>query len=84
MYNAHVRTTIELKDEHRARLLEMAARQGKKGFSDLIGEAIEAFLNRIEERGETLDKALASRGGLTETEAVELGIQVEGIRDTWR
>jgi predicted transcriptional regulator len=79
-----MRTTIELKDEHRARLLEMAARQGKKGFSDLIGEAIEAFLTRIEERGETVERALAARGSLGEREGVELGIRAQGARDRWR
>lgn len=84
MYDALMRTTIEIKDEHRARLLEIAARQGKKGFSGLIGEAIEAYLGRLEERGETIERALASRGKLTESEAVELGIQVAGSRDRWR
>jgi hypothetical protein len=33
MYDSSVRTTIELQPEHRARLLELAARKGEKGFS---------------------------------------------------
>ena len=39
-----MRTTIEIKPEHRAKLLELAARRGQKGFSHLIAEALEAFL----------------------------------------
>jgi hypothetical protein len=31
-----MRTTIELRDDQRARLLEIAAREGRKGFSHLI------------------------------------------------
>jgi predicted nucleic acid-binding protein len=34
-----MRTTVELKDEHRAKLLELAARRGKKGLSDLLAGA---------------------------------------------
>ena len=39
-----MRTTIELKPEHRARLLELAARRGEKGFSSVIAEAVDAYL----------------------------------------
>lgn len=34
-----MRTTIEIKPEHRAKLLELAARRGAKGFSELVDEA---------------------------------------------
>ena len=39
-----MRTTIEIKPEHRAKLLELAARRGTKGFSELVGEALDAYL----------------------------------------
>ena len=45
-----MRTTIELKPEHRAALLELAARRGEKGFSSLIADAIEAYLAGAERR----------------------------------
>ena len=35
-----MRTTIELSSEHRARLLEIAARRHEKGFSSIIAEAV--------------------------------------------
>jgi hypothetical protein len=37
-----MRTTIEMKDEHRAALLEMAAQRGLKGFSVLVEDAVES------------------------------------------
>jgi hypothetical protein len=37
-----MRTTIEMKPEHRAKLLELAAHRGAKGFSQLVSEALEA------------------------------------------
>src|SRR3972149_9694628 len=42
--NGFVRTTIEMKDEHRAALLELAARRRLKGFSALVEDAVEADL----------------------------------------
>jgi tRNA(fMet)-specific endonuclease VapC len=39
-----MRTTIELKDESRAKLLAIAARRGEKGFSRLIDEAVEQYV----------------------------------------
>jgi hypothetical protein len=35
-----MRTTIEMKPEHRARVIELAARRGDKGFSTVIAEAL--------------------------------------------
>ena len=52
-----VRTTIELRDDHRARLLEMAARRGEKGFSSLVAEAVELYLKAQQE----LDEARRGR-----------------------
>jgi predicted DNA-binding protein len=50
MQNISMRTTIEMKDEHRAKLLEIAGRRGEKGFSDLVAEAISSFLSDLERR----------------------------------
>ena len=61
-----MRTTIEIKPEHRARLLELAARRGNKGFSELVGEALEAYL-RAETDRETLPQVLVKIRQLEET-----------------
>ena len=39
-----MRTTVEIKDEHRARLLELAAKRREKGISGVLAEAIEGYL----------------------------------------
>jgi hypothetical protein len=39
-----MRTTIEIKPEHRARILELAATRGDKGFSTVVAEALELCL----------------------------------------
>jgi len=80
----YMRTTIELSDAHRARLLDLAARRGQKGFSDLIGEAVEEYLARLEERKELRRKALALRGTLPADAAEELRHVTAKFRKSWR
>lgn len=79
-----MRTTVELKDEHRAALLELAARRGLKGFSDLVGEAVEAYLSGQARRNESLKRALRAQGTLDDAEADELRAAVAQVRSNWR
>ncbi len=79
-----VRTTVEIKDEHRAKLLELAALRGKKGFSDLIEEALELYLESLQAGEQAKQKALAARGALPAEEADELRERARALRETWR
>lgn len=79
-----MRTTIEIKDEHRARLLELAARRGEKGFSRLVGEAIERYLRSLEESEQAREAALELRGALSEEEATALEERARELRESWR
>ena len=79
-----MRTTIELKDESRARLLAIAARRGEKGFSRIIGEAVDLYL-QAEEADETRRRAaLALRGTLGARDADRLRADTAAIRESWR
>ncbi len=84
MYDPRVRTTIELKDEHRAKLLELAARRGEKGFSDLVSEALDIYLDNLASDEEKLLAAQRLRGSLGEDEAVELRRATRALRESWR
>ena len=79
-----MRTTIELTDRQRAKLLEIAARRGEKGFSHLVREAVERYLDEEALRRSHLDAARAVLGSLTDREAGELARSVKRIRETWR
>jgi hypothetical protein len=84
MYNGFVRTTIELKPEHRARLLELAARRGEKGFSSVIAEALDSFLNHQDKDARLRQQALSLRGCLSRREADHLHQHVSKLRAHWR
>lgn len=79
-----MRTTIEMKKKHRAKLLEIAARRGEKGFSHLVSEAIDAYLERIERNDEKLKQALRLRGCLPEESANHMLAEAMQMRESWR
>lgn len=79
-----MRTTIELPDELRARLLAMAARRGEKGFSSLVETAVERYLEEEERRQARVRDAVSAIGSLDDTEADRMRDAVESVRSTWR
>lgn len=79
-----MRTTIEIKAEHRARLLELAARKGEKGFSGLISEALEAYLDAQARAEERRKQALALKGAIRRQEAEALRAAASSVRSSWR
>jgi hypothetical protein len=71
-------------DAQRARLLELAARRGEKGFSRLVQEAVDRLLAEEDSRKVRLDTALALEGSMGAKAADELSASVVRIRRTWR
>ena len=84
MYNGPMRTTVEMKAEHRSALLALAARKGEKGFSTVLAEAIEEYLNGERKRAQRREALLALRGSLSDEEAEELRNYTKELRQHWR
>jgi len=79
-----MRTTVELKPEHRSRLLAIAARRGQKGFSNVLNEAVESYLGEEAERERRRRKALQLRGTFKREEAAKLQKAAAALRASWR
>jgi metal-responsive CopG/Arc/MetJ family transcriptional regulator len=79
-----MRTTVEITDEQRAKLLEMAAARGDKGFSGLVREAIELLLAHEAKRAESVAAARGLKGLLSEKEGSELEARCRDLRRHWR
>ena len=81
-----MRITIAIKPEHRAKLLELAARRGEKGFSFVIGEALDAYLHNLnlKEKQELRRRVLRLRGTFSEADAERLRSEIDTIRRPWR
>jgi len=81
---AHMRTTIEIPDHLRAKLLELAARRGEKGFSRLVQEALTLYLDEWERRQRLARDAALLIGALSETDADALKGAFRASRESWR
>lgn len=79
-----MRTTIELPDELRARLLALAARRGENGFSHLVQEALTRYLDELDRRDELARKAKSAIGSLSDRDAEALESSVRSLRGSWR
>lgn len=81
-----MRTTVEISDEQRARLLALAAERGEKGFSRLVQEALDRYLAEIEsaERAARIDRALAAVGSVSDEVAERLLRAHRDLRASWR
>ena len=79
-----MRTTIEMTDEQRAKLLHLAATRGLKSFSKLVQEAIDLYIESRADRESEVRAALAMRGVLKGSEADHLAEVSRQIRSTWR
>ena len=79
-----MRTTVEITDAHRARLLDLAARRGEKGFSRLVQEAIDCLLADEDAGKGRVAAALALEGSMTAQAADELAASVTRVRRSWR
>jgi len=79
-----MRTTIEITNHQRARLLELAARRGLKGYSTLVQEALDRYLEEQARQSDRVAAALAVLGSLDDDEADRLEASVREARGRWR
>lgn len=79
-----MRTTVEITDDQRAGLLELAARRGEKGFSRLVQEAIAGYLEGNRERRERIQAAISVLGTVDDATADELRQTARELRQSWR
>ena len=79
-----MRTTVEIADEQRARLVALAARRKQKGFSSIVAEAIEHYLQAIDRDEASRQRALKLRGSLSSKQAERIKTETTQIRDAWR
>ncbi|MDI7266840.1 MAG: hypothetical protein QME96_02455 [Myxococcota bacterium] len=79
-----MRTTIEISDEQRARLLALAAKRKVKGFSAIVQEALDQYIEGHEARAARVTAAKALRGALGDDEARALAEACRRVREDWR
>lgn len=77
-----MRTTIELReDQHRA-LGALAQRRGQRGFSQLVQEALDAYLDDL--GADEVQALLGLEGTLSDEDARRVGERIAEVRGSWR
>ena len=79
-----MRTTIEITEAQRAELLRLSAQRGEKGFSAVIREAVDFYLQAKAGRGAAIREALRLKGVLSDDEAEEMQRAASAARKSWR
>jgi hypothetical protein len=79
-----MRTTVEITDEQRAKLLQEAARRGEKGFSSIIQEALDHYFETAAERRARVELARQAIGRLSAEDADRLEKEIRDLRRSWR
>jgi hypothetical protein len=74
-----MRTTIEITPEHRAKLLELAARRGVS-LARLVAETLEAYLRAAADREAHRHQAVRLQGALPAREARALRAATTALR----
>jgi hypothetical protein len=79
-----MRTTVEITEEQRAQLMAIAARRGEKGFSKLVQEALDAWLEARAREDDKRQRALLLKGSLKPDDADRLRAATRELRSSWR
>ncbi len=73
-----------MKREHRAALVALAAKREKKGFSGVLAEIIDTYLQGEDERAKRKTRLLALGGSLSAKDAEHLRQVSRKLREQWR
>ena len=79
-----MRTTVEMKAEHRSALLALAAKRGEKGFSSVLAEAIEEYLDNARMRTKRREQLLNLAGSISAADGERLRRVSKDLREHWR
>ncbi len=79
-----MRTTIEISDKHRSILLALAAQKGLRGYSSIIKEALDHYVEDQSKIAEKKRKILKMEKTWKTEETEEVRSNLVELRKNWR
>jgi hypothetical protein len=79
-----MRTTIELSNDHRSSLHSLAARRGIRGYSKLIQEAVDLYIQEKTAKERNVKPLLQMRGTWNSEDARKFQRNLRKIRRNWK
>ena len=84
MEDGKMRTTIEIPDKIRGELLALAAKRRMRGYSQIIKEAIELYLQEMRRREKNKRQVLKLEGAWADEDADRIAEAVESAWAGWK
>lgn len=78
-----MRTTIEISDKHRSILLAFAAQKGLRGYSQIIQEALDHYIEYHIQTNAKKKDVLKMKGCWKNEEAQEIRSRLTELRENW-
>lgn len=78
-----MRTTIEISSKHRGILLSLAAQRGLRGYSRVIEEALEYYLEHYAKSEKTKKDLLKMKGSWQAEETGKVEKRINELRQNW-
>lgn len=78
-----MRTTIEISNKHRGKLLSLAAQRGLRGYSRLIEEALEYYFKHYTKSEEMKKDLLKMKGSWKAEETGKVEKRINDLRQNW-
>ena len=79
-----MRTTIEISDRHRSILLSLAAQKGLRGYSGIIREALDYYVEHQIKVGDAKRDILKMKGTWKAKETKETRSKLAELRENWK
>ncbi len=79
-----MRTTIELSNDHRRSLHSLAAQRGLRGYSKLIQEAVDLYIQEKRAKEDNAKTLLQMRGTWNKEEVRRFQRKLREIRRNWK
>jgi metal-responsive CopG/Arc/MetJ family transcriptional regulator len=79
-----MRTTIELTNDHRSSLHSLAARRGLRGYSKLIQEAVDLYIQEMMAKEGNARLLLKMRGTWNKEDSRKFQKKLREIRKSWK
>jgi len=79
-----MRTTIEISDRHRSILLSLAAQKGLRGYSGIIREALDYYVEHQIKVGDAKRDILKMKGTWKAEETKETRSKLAELRENWK
>ena len=79
-----MRTTIEVSDKHRSILLALAAQKGLRGYSGIIKEALDYYIEHQSKTAEKKSEILKMEKTWKAEEAEAIRSNLAELRENWK